>query len=49
MRERFQPDLPEEIVAAFNALTEPAKLSAWFFGVAKAGSLADVRKALGLP
>jgi hypothetical protein len=49
LRERFQPDLPEEIVTAVSAQGEPAKLTGWFLVVAKAGSLADVRKALGLP
>lgn len=48
LRERFQPDLPEEVITVVSAQGEPAKLTGWVLGAAKAGSLADVRKALGL-
>jgi hypothetical protein len=49
LRERFQSDLPADLVAAVNAQMEPAKLSAWLRGVAKAGTLDEARKVVGLP
>jgi hypothetical protein len=49
MRDQFQPDLPADLVAAVNTQTEPAKLTAWAFRMAKAGSLEEARKVVGLP